>query len=74
MSETKRHLERTLEDEAFAELEKRMKPRVIDDDDDIMCYRNDVIEEVAACIEQFTFAFGVDTVHSFAAFVRGMKR
>lgn len=74
MSETKRHLERTLEDEALAELEKRMKPRVIDDDDDIMCYRNDVIEEVAACIEQFTFAFGVDTVHSFAAFVRGMKR
>ena len=63
----------TEEDEAFAELEQRMKPRVIDDDD-IMCYRNDVIEEVAACIEQFTFAFGVDTVHSFAAFVRGMKR
>ena len=73
MSEMKRHLEQTLEDEAFAELEQRMKPRVIDDDD-IMCYRNDVIEEVAACIEQFTFAFGVDTVHSFAAFVRGMKR
>ena len=73
MSEMKRHLEQTLEDEAFAELEKRMKPRVIEDDD-IMCYRNDVIEEVAACIEQFTFAFGVDTVHSFAAFVRGMKR
>ena len=73
MSQTKQHLEQTLEDEAFAELEQRMKPRVIDDDD-IMCYRNDVIEEVAACIEQFTFAFGVDTVHSFAAFVRGMKR
>lgn len=73
MSETKRHLEQTLEDEAFAELEKRMKPKVYEDDD-IMCYRNDVIEEVAACIEQFTFAFGVDTVHSFAAFVRGMKR
>lgn len=73
MSETKRQLERDLEDEAFAELEKRMKPKVYEDDD-IMCYRNDVIEEVAACIEQFTFAFGVDTVHSFAAFVRGMKR
>ena len=73
MSQTKQHLEQTLEDEAFAELEQRMKPRVIDDDD-IMCYRNDVIEEVAASIEQFTFAFGVDTVHSFAAFVRGMKR
>lgn len=73
MSEMKRQLERDLEDEAFAELEKRMKPKVYEDDD-IMCYRNDVIEEVAACIEQFTFAFGVDTVQSFAAFVRGMKR
>ncbi len=37
------------------------------------CNRNDVLEEVAMEIERFTFAFGVDTVHSFAAFVRGMK-
>ena len=35
--------------------------------------RNDVIEEIAQEIEKFTFAFGVDTVSSFAAFVRGMK-
>jgi hypothetical protein len=35
--------------------------------------RNDVLEEVAQEIENFTFAFGVDTVQSFAAFVRGMK-
>jgi hypothetical protein len=35
--------------------------------------RNDVIEEVAQEIERFTFAFGVDTVDSFVAFVRGMK-
>lgn len=35
--------------------------------------RNDVLEEVAAEIERFTFAFGVDTVQSFAAFVRSMK-
>jgi hypothetical protein len=35
--------------------------------------REDVIEEVALEIEKFTFAFGVDTVQSFAAFVRGMK-
>lgn len=35
--------------------------------------RNDVLEEVAVEIENFTFAFGVDTVQSFAAFVRGMK-
>lgn len=35
--------------------------------------RNDVLEEVAVEMERFTFAFGVDTVSSFAAFVRGMK-
>lgn len=35
--------------------------------------RNEVLEEVAVEIERFTFAFGVDTVNSFAAFVRGMK-
>ena len=35
--------------------------------------RNDVIEEVAKEMERFTFAFGVDTVSSFTAFVRGMK-
>jgi hypothetical protein len=35
--------------------------------------RNEVLEEVAQEIENFTFAFGVDTVQSFAAFVRGMK-
>lgn len=35
--------------------------------------RNDVLEEVAQEMERFTFAFGVDTVHSFAAFVRAMK-
>jgi len=53
-----------------------------DEDDDIQDYkqpldlnpyRNMVIEEVAQEIEKFTFAFGVDTVQSFAAFVRGMK-
>jgi hypothetical protein len=35
--------------------------------------RNQTLEEVAREFEQFTFAFGVDTVQSFAAFVRGMK-
>ena len=38
-----------------------------------LCNRNDVLEEVAMEFERFTFAFGVDTVDSFAAFVRGMK-
>lgn len=36
--------------------------------------RNDVLEEVAVEMERFTFAFGVDTVASFTAFVRGMKQ
>ena len=36
-------------------------------------YRNEIIEEVAKSLEQFTFAFGVDTVSSFTAFVRGLK-
>lgn len=40
---------------------------------DLNPYRNMVIEEVAQEIEKFTFAFGVDTTQSFAAFVRGMK-
>jgi len=35
--------------------------------------RNDILEEVALEMERFTFAFGVDTVHSFSAFVRSMK-
>ena len=35
--------------------------------------RDAVIEEVAQQIEHFTFAFGVDTVDSFVAFVKGMK-
>ena len=35
--------------------------------------RNDVLEEVVLEMERFTFAFGVDTVHSFSAFVRSMK-
>ena len=36
--------------------------------------RNEVIEEVAKELDQFTGAFGRDTVQSFAAFVRGMKK
>lgn len=50
--------------------------KIIEDLTDVIRHtpsRNDTIEEVAAEIEKFTFAFGVDTVSSFAAFVRGMK-
>ena len=44
------------------------------DDDDVLCYRNDVLEEVAQVIEQFKIPFAADTVASFAALVRDMKR
>jgi len=37
-------------------------------------HRNDTLEEVAREIEQFAGPFGRDTVQSFAAFVRGMKK
>ena len=66
---------KTPEDEAWDEIERRqnMKPRRIDDDD-TMVYRNDVLEEVALVIEQFRIPFAADTVASFAALVREMKR
>ena len=66
---------KTPEDEAWEEIERRQnaKPRRIDDDD-TMVYRNDVLEEVAKVIEQFKIPFAADTVASFAALVREMKR
>ncbi len=51
----------------------------MNDDDDIQDYvdlraeRNKVLEEVAREIEKM-YAFGQDTIASFAAYVRGMKR
>ena len=64
----------TPEDEAFADLERKLK-RKEPEDDDIMCYRNDVLEEVASRMEsEFKIPFGQDTVASFAAWVREMKR
>ena len=66
----------TEEDEAFEALDKKLNKRNnVSPDDDIMCYRNDVIEEVAARIEhEFKIPFAQDTVASFAAWVREMKR
>ena len=52
--------------------QKNTKPSV--DDNDTMVYRNDVLEEVAKVIEQFSIPFAADTVASFAALVREMKR
>ena len=73
---------KTEEDEAFEELERAQgwrKRQIADaqakaDDDDILCYRNELIEEIARAVEGFRGAFGDDTVNSFAIFIRGMKR
>ena len=64
----------TEEDEAFEELNRKLNQKAVQDDD-TMCYRNDVIEEVAAKIEhEFKIPFAQDTVASFAAYIREMKR
>ena len=70
---------RTEEDEAWEELEKRQKENRFYkekkvDDDDTMVYRNELLEEVAQVIEQFKIPFAADTVASFAALIREMKR
>ena len=69
------------EDEAFDELAKRQGDWGLQGSrkHQIMRYaennaRNEVIEEVAKELDKFAGAFGRDTVQSFAAFVRGMKR
>ena len=66
---------RTEEDEAFDEIERKQQRQRVIDDDDTMCYRNDLLEEVARNLEHnFTKAFGPDTISSFATYIRGMKR
>ena len=69
------------EDEAFDELAKRQGDWGLQGSrkHQIMRYaennaRNEVIEEVAKELDKFAGAFGRDTVQSFAAYVRGMKR
>ena len=69
------------EDEAFDELAKRQGDWGLQGSrkHQIIRYaennaRNEVIEEVAREIDKFAGAFGRDTVQSFAAYVRGMKR
>ncbi len=69
------------EDEAFEDLAKRQGDWGLQGSrkHQIMRYvenkeRNDVIEEVAKELDQFAGAFGRDTVQSFAAFVRNMKK
>jgi hypothetical protein len=69
------------EDEAFEELAKRQGDWGLQGSrkHQILRYaennaRNEVIEEVAKELDKFAGAFGRDTVQSFAAFVRGMKK
>ena len=70
------------EDEAFDELAKRQGDWGLQGSrkHQIMRYaennaRNDVLEEVARELERrFNGPFGRDTVASFAAFVKGMKK
>ena len=69
------------EDEAFEELAKRQGDWGLQGSrkHQIMRYaennaRNEVIEEVAREIDKFAGPFGRDTVQSFAALVRGMKK
>lgn len=67
----------TPEDEAFKAIEQaqgwRKRQIVKAVDDDTMCYRGEVIEEIARAVEKFEGAFGRDTVASFAIYIRGMK-
>ena len=72
---------KTEEDEAFEDLAKRQGDWGLQGSrkHQIMRYvennaRNEVIEEVAREIDKFAGAFGRDTVQSFAALVRGMKK
>jgi hypothetical protein len=69
------------EDEAFEDLAKRQgdwglqgsrKHQIIRFAENNA--RNEVIEEVAKELDKFAGAFGRDTVQSFAAYVRGMKK
>lgn len=70
---------RTDEDEAFEELEhklgrKEVKEVMVRLDKELDVYRNEVIEEVARALEEFSIPFGQDTINSFATFIREMKR
>ena len=63
------------EDEAFNEIEQRAKQRkeAVRATVSLNPYREQVIEEVAQAIEKME-GFGKDTIHSFAIYIRGMKK
>ena len=71
----------TEEDEAFEELSRKQGDWGLQGSrkHQIMRFaenaeRNRVIEEIAQELDRFAGPFGRDTVQSFAAFVRGMKK
>ena len=67
------------EDEAFEELERKLGQKEVKEvmqnlNRELEIYRNEVIEEVAAKLEQeFIIPFGQDTISSFAVYIREMK-
>ena len=71
--------DKTPEDEAFEELERKLGQKEVKDamenlNRELEVYRNEVIEEVAAKLEQeFRIPFAQDTVASFATWIREMK-
>jgi hypothetical protein len=42
-------------------------------DEEKKAHRNEVIDEVAQALQQFSWAFGADTVSSFVVFIKGLK-
>ena len=72
---------KTEEDEAFEELSRRQGDWGLQGSrkHQIIRYaennsRNEVIEEVAQHIEKCTLSFGKDTIQSFTAYIRNMKK
>jgi hypothetical protein len=63
------------EDEAFNEIEQQAKQRkeAVKASVSLNPYRAQVIEEVAQAIEKME-GFGKDTIHSFAIYIRSMKK
>jgi len=63
------------EDEAFNEIERQAQQRkeAVKASVSLNPYRAQVIEEVAQAIEKME-GFGKDTIHSFAIYIRSMKK
>lgn len=42
-------------------------------DEEKRAVRNETIDEIVTELQRFTWAFGADTVNSFAVFIKGLK-